>query len=213
MRVALYLVAAYLIGSFPTAYLLGRWRGGVDLRQVGSGNVGGSNLRRTVGLWATVVVGVFDIAKGALPLWLGLRLGVGEVVAYTAGFVAVVGHNWPVWLGFRGGRGGACTLGILVVVFPLGVLWTLALMGVGAIAWGVAPFHLIGILTVPLLTAWIGGPAALTWLCVALGLLMVVKRLEANRHFAFPSKDGSGTGRRAGSAVLAARLLYDRDAM
>ena len=116
----LLLIGAYLLGSLPTAYLLARWLRGIDLREVGSGNVGGSNLRATVGLWATVSVGLFDVAKGALPICLAQQVGLGETTAIGAGLAAIAGHNWPPWLSFRGGRGMASTLGVLLVLFPLG---------------------------------------------------------------------------------------------
>ena len=84
VRTLLFVFGAYLLGAIPTAYLLARWLRGVDLRQVGSGNVGGSNLRATVGTWATIAVGLFDIAKGALPVWLAQRVGLGETEAVLA---------------------------------------------------------------------------------------------------------------------------------
>ena len=88
-------VAGYLIGSIPTSYLAGRWARGIDIREYGSGTVSGSMAWEHVAHWSIVPVGLFDILKAALPVWLGIRLGVGEVAATFAGLAAVAGHNWP----------------------------------------------------------------------------------------------------------------------
>ncbi len=199
------LLFGYLIGSVPTAYLFARWRHGVDIREIGSGNVGGSNMRALDGVWATILVGVADLAKGALAVWAALLLGLGEGTAGITGVAVVVGHNWPVWLGFRGGRGAASTLGVLLVLFPLGFLWVLVFLAVGRLLQLVAVLHLVGVASLSGLAAARGEPASTVWLLVALALLMVIKRLEANQRFRIPV--GTETSRR----VLLNRLLLDRN--
>jgi glycerol-3-phosphate acyltransferase PlsY len=199
----LFVAGAYLLGSIPSAYLIGRWRRGIDVRWVGSGNVGGSNLRETVGLWATVAVGLFDVAKGALPVWLGLRLGLGETVACLAGLAAVVGHNWSLWLRFQGGRGMASTLGILLILFPAGLLWVLSALMLGALTHWVPLLHGLSVLAVPLLSLGLGEADVVTLTGFALAVLMVVKRIEAN--------EGRQTLRPDRRRVWCIRLLYDRD--
>lgn len=199
----LLIIGGYLLGSVPSAYLLARWQRGIDPRKVGSGNVGASNLRLTVGLWATILVGVIDFAKGALPVWLCLRLGLGVPTAYAAGLAAVVGHNWSVWLNFQGGRGGATTIGIFFVAFPPAFGWILALVLAGAAVHWAAPLHAFGVLTVPLWGLALGRPPAVLYLALASIVLMMVKRLEANARFAGPP------GERA--EVWRNRLLRDRD--
>ncbi|MCJ7667831.1 MAG: glycerol-3-phosphate acyltransferase, partial [Anaerolineae bacterium] len=92
--IPLLVLFGYLVGSISSAYLAGRWLKGVDLRRYGSGTVSGTGVYLHVSRWATVVVGIFDIAKGVLPTWLGLRLGLGLWGALAAGLAAVVGHNW-----------------------------------------------------------------------------------------------------------------------
>lgn len=197
--------ASYLIGSFPTGYLFAKWRHGVDIRLLGSGNVGGSNMRAVEGVWATVVVGVVDLLKGALPVWLALELGLGQKAAAVAALFVVVGHDWPLWLGFRGGRGGASTLGVLLVLFPVGFLWVLALMALGKLTQSVAILHLVGVLTAPLGAAAFGRPGTYVWVLAGLALLMVVKRLEANQRFRAAAAETT-SGR-----VFLNRLLLDRD--
>ncbi|NLT36347.1 MAG: glycerol-3-phosphate acyltransferase [Gaiellales bacterium] len=198
-------LAGYLIGSVPTAYLVARRRHGVDIREIGSGNVGGSNMRAVGGVWGTILVGVTDLVKGAVAVWAVLLLGLGEGTAGITGMAVVAGHNWPVWLGFRGGRGAAATLGVLLVLFPLGFLWVLLFLAVGRPLQLVAVLHVVAVVSLSGLAVVVGEPASMVWLLVALALLMVIKRLEANQRFRVPT--GTETSRR----VLANRLLLDRD--
>ena len=107
MALALWVVFAYLIGSVPSSCIFARDRKGVDVRQVGSGNVGASNLEEIEGAWATIVVEAPDIIKGALPVRLGLRLGLGEPAACLTGVAVVIAHDWRPWLGLKGGPGVA----------------------------------------------------------------------------------------------------------
>lgn len=111
---------AYLLGSIPTGYLMGKARG-IDIRQVGSGNIGATNVFRTLGKTAGVAVFVLDTAKGAaavffLPLLAqcaGLDIGQRQTYDIIAGFGAIMGHNYTCWLGFKGGKGVATTGGVL----------------------------------------------------------------------------------------------------
>ena len=116
----LLMVAAYLLGSVPAAHLATRWLRGTDLRQYGSGTVSASMVWEHTARWAFIPVGLFDIAKAAFPVWLGLHLGLGMPVATAAGLAAAVGHNWPIYLRFIGGRGLSCFLGIWLVIYPWG---------------------------------------------------------------------------------------------
>lgn len=125
------LLFGYLLGSIPSGYLAGKWIKGIDLRNYGSGTVSGSMVWEHVAKWAVVPVGLFDIFKGALPIWLGLHLGLGEVAAMLCGLAAIIGHNWPVFLKFYGGRGFSPFLGGLLVLFPWGVLIILAGLAIG----------------------------------------------------------------------------------
>ena len=122
MRVLLTWGACYLLGAIPTAYLFAKLVKGVDIRTIGSGNVGATNAFRTMGAWAGVTVFVIDLFKGVmasrfLPAWL-----LGEVSGVTAlgsGLMAVIGHDFPCWLRFRGGKGVATPIGVLVGSSPL----------------------------------------------------------------------------------------------
>jgi len=116
--IALALVLAYLIGSIPTAYAMGRLRKGVDIRQVGSRNMGAMNVFYSVGFAEGLIVLAVDIGKGVAAVALARLMQVPEVVQLLAGLAAVVGHNFPVFLNFRGGRGGATCIGILIYLMP-----------------------------------------------------------------------------------------------
>lgn len=109
------LIAGYVIGSLPIGYLVAQGAGGVDLRRVGSGNVGATNVYRTAGLRTAIAVMVADVVKGAGAV---LMSGGGSN-AVAAGVAAVVGHIYPVWLGFRGGKGVATASGVFGVLSPL----------------------------------------------------------------------------------------------
>jgi len=175
-------VGAYLLGSIPTAYLAGRWLRGIDVRQYGTGNVGGSNIWHSVARWAIVPVGLFDVCKTALPAWLALDpLDLGYPVAVAAGLCAALGHAWSLYLGFTGGRALSSILGTLAVVFPWGTLIQLSLMGLGLVTHIEALSASLGLLALPLLSLAFGRPPAVTWGCVAMIVLTAVKRVEANR--------------------------------
>ena len=108
----LLLVSAYLVGSVPTAYIVARWRRGIDIRQYGSGNVGASNLLRSSGKGLAILVTIVDLGKGILMVWAAQAAGLNIAQQVAVGLAAVIGHNWPVFLRFSGGRGLLTTLGI-----------------------------------------------------------------------------------------------------
>ncbi len=129
------LFVAYLLGSLSGSLLLGRLRG-VDIRTQGSGNAGGTNALRTQGWKFALGTVLVDVGKGVLAAWLALRFGGGEPwLPWAAGFAAVLGHVWPVFHGFRGGKGAGTLVGVLLVLWPLGLAvlvgtWLLVL-GIG----------------------------------------------------------------------------------
>lgn len=111
MTDALALALAYLIGSFPTGYVMTRVITGEDLRAVGSGGTGATNARRALGSKWGAVVALIDIAKGVLAVLIARWLSAGDLAVALAGILAVVAHCWSVWLGFRGGKGVATGAG------------------------------------------------------------------------------------------------------
>jgi glycerol-3-phosphate acyltransferase PlsY len=122
---------AYLLGSIPSAYLIGRWLKGLDLREAGDGRLGAALTRRRVGLFGSIIVAAMDFGKGLAAVMLAKALGLPIWVVIFTGIVAVVGHNWSLFLQFKGGKGAMTTYGVL---FSL-MLWPfLAAMAVAGIA-------------------------------------------------------------------------------
>ena len=112
------LIGAYFLGSIPFGLLITRWVRGVDIRQVGSGNIGASNVSRACGKhWGRVTL-LLDAAKGALATSLMGIYGNSEWAPWAA-VCAVVGHCWPIWLRFKGGKGVATTAGGTLVLSPI----------------------------------------------------------------------------------------------
>ncbi len=204
LQSGLLIVTAYLLGSIPTAYLAGRWLKGIDIRRYGSGTVSGSTVFEQVARWAVIPVGLFDLLKAALPAWLGQQLGLGLPVAAAAGMAAAIGHNWPIFLRFTGGRGIGCFMGILLVIFPWGFPWMLGFMAAGRLMGSSAEWALAGVALLPLFAYVAGGSPVAVYTGVAMLLLTVAKRLEANRRPLPPP----GSERRR---VLLRRLVWDRD--
>lgn len=118
-RLVASLLACYLLGSVSFAYLFAKAVAGKDLRQVGTGNLGGRNVSRILGKTSAVAVIVLDMAKGALSIWLTSRVaGPGQWVAFLAMATVLLGHNYSVLLGFKGGKGLASGFGALLVLNP-----------------------------------------------------------------------------------------------
>lgn len=111
-------IIGYLLGSIPFAYIAGRLKRGVDVRQVGGGNMGALNIMREIGVGVGLAVLIADIAKGVAAVLIARWLGLSLIWVFVVGFAAVAGHNWPIFLGFKGGRGAATTMGVLLVLVP-----------------------------------------------------------------------------------------------
>ncbi|MQF70156.1 glycerol-3-phosphate acyltransferase [SAR202 cluster bacterium AD-804-J14_MRT_500m] len=193
---------AYLIGSVPTAYLIGRLVKGIDIRQFGSGNVGGSNVFPHVGKWWTAVLSIFEIfVKGASPIWIGIHLfGISiegptgsNFLNYTLGFdrssaslagagvLAIVGNNWSVFLKFQGGRGFVVASGTALafafyqlLIFIAGALLGLKIFRNSAIV------NLVSLSLLPLWTYLMGQSSTIIWYSAAVAGLVVLKRLTSN---------------------------------
>jgi glycerol-3-phosphate acyltransferase PlsY len=178
-------LAAYLVGSIPTGYLVGRQRG-VDVRKQGSGNIGATNVARTLGKKLGLLVLFLDALKGAAPLlvWRATDLaahvhlsGPAAPFLFTAiGLAPIIGHCFPVWLRFRGGKGVATALGVFLVADPL-----LVAIGGGLFAVLYLAFRIVSIgsltaaLTVPIAAALLGRPAPIIALTVGGSLIVIAK--------------------------------------
>lgn len=126
MKYFLILLGSYLLGSVPVGYLVGKWRG-VDIRQIGSGNIGATNAARAMGTWAFFAVLLGDAAKGIISVLIAKWVG-DPNFALLAAIAAIAGHNWSLFLGFKGGRGVATGAGVLLVLAP-------PVLGIAALIW------------------------------------------------------------------------------
>jgi glycerol-3-phosphate acyltransferase PlsY len=161
MHPAIGLLIAYVAGSFPSAYIAGRLMKGIDLRTVGSGNLGATNVWRNLGAPAAVVVLLLDALKGGMPVyWLPRLLGVGDVSSDRAvwwalayGIAAIVGHAKPVFLLWKGGgKGVATAAGVFAALVPGSLAITVAVFAlVVAISGYVSLGSLVAAVVLPLL--------------------------------------------------------------
>ena len=205
MKEAAIILSAYLVGSVPMTYILGRMVKHIDIRRYGSGNVGASNAWVHLGKLVVAPVAVFDLlAKGSLSVYLAQQLSGGPWIPVFAGLAAIAGHNWSVYLKFTGGRGITVVLGVLLLL----ALKELAAASLVVIAgWIVfrnsALWVGIGVATLPIWSVVFGDAEHITVLCICLVVLLAIKRLVSNRDL-----PALGDG---GWRVYLHRLLYDRD--
>ena len=140
------IIGAYFLGSLPFGLLIGLWVKGVDVREIGSGNIGASNVSRACGRgWGRLTL-CLDALKGALPVMFALHAS--PEWAPAVGLAAILGHCFPLWLWFRGGKGVATTAGALGVLAPQAT-------GVAVVVWWVG-YRLTGISAVGSLVACVG---------------------------------------------------------
>ena len=164
----------YLAGSVPSGLVLTRWAGLGDIRSIGSGNIGATNVLRTGRKGLALATLLFDLAKGALPTFLALRW-FGPDVAVAAGAGAILGHCFPVWLGFKGGKGVATAAGVILGFTPLvlGVLF-LVFAAVVATTRYVSLASVVVAALAPV-AAWLMGEGQAAGLYLLVGALVVAK--------------------------------------
>lgn len=127
-------VIGYLLGSIPSAYIVARLKG-KDIRQLGSGTVGGFNTYREIGAKAGIAVVIADMGKGTLAVAIAYELlGVSQPLVLAAGLAAIVGHMWTPFLKFRGGMGMGTALGVMAILLPLYGYWQQLVIFLGVIA-------------------------------------------------------------------------------
>ena len=186
-------VLAYLMGAIPTGLLVARWRG-VDIQRSGSGNIGATNVLRSVGLWPGLVVLLVDPLKGVLAVLVPTLLGLDPWWVAAAALAAVVGNGFNVFLGFRGGKGVATSLGVFVVIDPWVTITVLILYGL-VLAFGrmVSLASVVGVCSAPIMLVTLGDASfSKTVLAFALALLSLLRHRENLARLA------AGTERRIG---------------
>ena len=172
-------LAAYLMGAIPFAQLLSKRRG-IDLRRVGSGNVGATNVLRTLGVRPAVLAMMLDAVKGTVAVLIAQRLTNGVAAPVAAGLASMIGHVYPVWLRFRGGKGVATAAGAFAVLTPVAAA---VAVGVFLLTVAVTRFISVGSMVAALtLAAWAIASDAPTIVAIgaAIGAALVIVGHRAN---------------------------------
>ncbi|MDA0700563.1 MAG: glycerol-3-phosphate 1-O-acyltransferase PlsY [bacterium] len=184
---------AYLMGAIPTGLLVARLRG-VDIQTAGSGNIGATNVMRTVGPWAGIAVLIVDPLKGVLAVMVPTLLGLDPWWVAAAALAAVVGNGFNVFLRFRGGKGVATSLGVFVVIDPWVTLTALIVFAL-ALVFGrmVSLASVVAVCATPFMLVLLGD-ASVTKIALAFALAL----LSVWRHRDNLGRLAAGTERRVG---------------
>ena len=178
IRVLVFLLLAYLLGSVPVGLVLSRLKGR-DPRTVGSGNIGATNVMRAAGKTLGIITLLGDAFKGFLPVVLALHYGLPPMLAAGIGFAAFVGHLFPIYLKFKGGKGVATALGVFLALSPLAILIDFVLFLAVFLGWGyVSLGSLVGVACMPLILLLLGTPLEYVALSGAIGILTFWKHKE-----------------------------------
>ena len=178
------LLLGYLLGSIPSGFLAGKWCKGLDLRTIGSGSTGATNVLRNVGKKPALVVFLVDVAKGAAAVLLAGALTqsnpLNDWIQVLAGLAALAGHIWPVWLGFKGGKAVATGLGLFLgLAWPVGLACFGVFMAVFSLSRIVSLASVVAAVSLPVLMA--AGSDSNADLVVALvAMLLVLWRHRSN---------------------------------
>ena len=196
---ALVLGLAFLLGATPWGYLLAKFTRGIDLRQVGSGGTGATNVQRTLGTGASIIVSVLDFLKGLLPVLLAKWLDLDQWWVAGVAVAAVVGHCWSPFIGFKGGKGVATGAGAAVGLIPA----TNIAVPVLAVIVAFTRYMSLGSLVASALTAALAMAAAITgqldW--PAAWTIVAMVAIIAWRHESNVRRLLNGTERRVGDTV------------
>jgi glycerol-3-phosphate acyltransferase PlsY len=171
LMIAAAAVLGYLLGSIPFGLVITRLAGTQDIRTIGSGNIGATNVLRTGNKFLAALTLIGDMLKGTVAVILGAQLASAEG-AMAAAFMAFIGHLFPVWLGFKGGKGVATYLGTLIALFwPAAVLFAVLWLGVAAATRYSSVAALTGSLIAPLFV-WSQGHQTLALVLAAMTVLL-----------------------------------------
>lgn len=203
MSAALWVIAAYLLGATPTSYLAGRLARRIDLREHGSHNLGATNVYRVLGWRWAIPVGLVDVAKGAVPVWLfGRWAGGPDWLPAALGVAAVLGHVFSPFVGFKGGKGVATASGMFLALAPVAVL--IAFPVWAASLWLTGYVSLASLLAAGSFPVWVRltspDTAPAFWAAVGLAVLIVlshranIQRLFAGTENRFRTRARAGQG-------------------
>lgn len=178
MKLALLLIYSYLVGSIPFGLVLARMKG-VDLRSVGSGNIGATNVLRSVGKQAAVLTLLGDLLKGTAAVATGRMLGAGPAEQGLLGLAAILGHDFSIFLKFRGGKGVATSLGVLLIYLPAAGILTVIMWLASA---GISRYSSVGAIVafglLPVTALLTGANNMQTAVCIMISALLIVKHRD-----------------------------------
>ena len=174
----LLLIGAYLLGSVPTGLLLARSMG-VNIRETGSGNIGATNVYRTIGRKLGILTLVGDCLKGLIPVLIAKWLGLPEIWIAAVGAAAFLGHVYTVFLGFKGGKGVATALGVFLGTSPLSVLFGVIVFALVLYRWRYVSLASITAAAVIPVPVWIvGASPELTAMALVIAAIVILKHHE-----------------------------------
>lgn len=190
----LIILLGYFLGSIPAAYIAGHVLRGVDIRQVGDENMGAANAFRQLGAKAGIAVFFVDAGKGAVAILIAQAASLPLAAVLLTGLAAVAGHNWPVFIGFRGGRGEATTIGVLLTLITQPML---IVGGIAAVAFFITRRVILGqgpflFPPLPLVCWWLGVPGLLVAYSIALPCLVGFTHFLRTRRAVNTSTSGAG---------------------
>jgi glycerol-3-phosphate acyltransferase PlsY len=174
------IAVAYLLGSVPVGIIVAKLMGGADPRKSGSGNIGATNINRTLGKGAGIITLIGDMCKGAAPTYYAIYIvsGSADLISLTA-LAAIVGHLFPIFLLFKGGKGVATALGVLIIVSPLAALICALLFAVIVFFTRyVSLGSMYSAVTMPLALALVPGKLYFVPVSVFIAMLIVFKHKE-----------------------------------
>ncbi len=180
------LLSAYLLGSIPFGLIFSRLFSSADVRQSGSGNIGATNVARVAGTLPGILTLVFDVAKGALAVWLAARFANHSArMMMLSGIAALLGHCFPIWLRFKGGKGVATGLGVFAALCPLAALTAVVLFALIVVSLRIVSLASItAAAAMPLLVYFLWAPHHAPPLVVSFGTLfaaaLIIYKHNAN---------------------------------
>jgi glycerol-3-phosphate acyltransferase PlsY len=174
LQTAAAILIGYCLGSIPFSYIIARMVKHIDIREKGSGNVGTLAVWRYVNPFFGVIALAADIGKGALTIYIAQQLGLDIIWICVAGFASVAGHNWPVFLGFRGGKGAATIMGVLLVFMPLQTVIGICIAVLIIIPTSNVRLGMVGLAFIPLVAWFQNKPSEYIYYPLALVLFLAI---------------------------------------
>ncbi|GAH67628.1 unnamed protein product [marine sediment metagenome] len=167
---------SYLFGSTPTAYLIFKKKKGRDIRKYGYKNMGTLNIYHLLGPFHAFITLLIDTAKGAVPIWIAQSLQINNSGMILCSIMAIAGHNWPIFLNFRGGKGVATSLGIMMVLMKRQLLlWLVLVVIIFSLIKNFSFSMGLSFSLIPLSSWWMQEPAYIIYLSISIPLLMLIR--------------------------------------